>query len=128
MQNTIFGRKLSFRQKGTKLLFFFLFSPLLSRVKCKINVCWRTPKNNIALFVFMIGSCEQNGVSLLRPVSESVFIALSDGTFLLSLHGSFKNHQHKDLWLAVGTVSTNQVLVEWATIECKMNGTIKVSY
>ena len=76
------------------------------------------------LFVFLIGSCEQNGVSLLTPVSDSVFIALSDGTFLFSLHGSFKNHQHKALWLAVGIVSTNQVMVKWATIQSKMNGTI----
>ena len=43
----------------------------------------------VSLFVFMIGSHEQNGVKLLRPVSESFFIALSDGTFLFSLHGSF---------------------------------------
>ena len=71
-----------------------------------------------------MGGCEQNGVSLLTPVSDSVFIALSDGTFLFSLHGSFKNHQHKALWLAVGIVSTNQVMVKWATIQSKMNGTI----
>ena len=51
----------------------------------------------LSLFVFLIGSREQNGVSLLTPVSDSVFIALSDGTFLFSLHGSFKNHQHKAL-------------------------------
>ena len=48
--------------------------------------------NPMSLFVFSIGSREQNGVSLLTPVSDSVFIALSDGTFLSSLHGSFKNH------------------------------------
>ena len=78
----------------------------------------------MSLFVFLVGSREQNGVSLLTPVSDSVFIALSDGTFLFSLHGSFKNHQHKALWLAVEIVSTNQVLVEWATIESEMNGTI----
>ena len=76
------------------------------------------------LFVFSIGSRKQNGVSLLTPVSDSIFIALSDGTFLFSLHGSFKNHQHKALWLAVGIVSTNQVMVKWATIQSKMNGTI----
>ena len=45
-----------------------------------------------SLFVFSIGSREQNGVSLLTPVSDSVFIALSDDTFLFSLHGSFKIH------------------------------------
>ena len=48
----------------------------------------------ISLFVFLKGGYEQNGVSLLTPVSDSVFIALSDGAFLFSLHGSFKNHQH----------------------------------
>jgi len=50
-----------------------------------------------SLFVFSIGSRKQNGVSLLTPVSDSILIALSDGTFLFSLHGSFKNHQHKAL-------------------------------
>ena len=49
-------------------------------------------KEDGTLFVFSIGSREQNGVSLLTPVSDTVFIALSDGTFLSSLHGSFKNH------------------------------------
>ena len=37
--------------------------------------------NAMSLFVFAIGGCEQNGVSLLTPVSDSVLIALSDGTF-----------------------------------------------
>ena len=69
-----------------------------------------------SLFVFSICSREKNGVSLLTPVSDSVFTALSDGIFLFSLHGSLKNHSHKALWLAVGIVSTNQVMVEWATI------------
>ena len=77
-----------------------------------------------SLFVFLIGSHEQNGVKLLTPVSDSIFIALSGDTFLFSLHGSFKNHHHKALWLAVGIVSTNQVMVKWATIQSKMNGTI----
>ena len=66
----------------------------------------------VSLFVSSIGSCKQNGVSLLTPVSDSIFIALSDGTFLFSLHGSFKNHQHKALLLAVRIVSTNQAMVE----------------
>ena len=86
---------------------------------CRLELIHR-----LALFVFSIGSRKQNGVSLLTPVSDSIFIALSDGTFLFSLHGSFKNHQHKALWLAVGIVSTNQVMVKWATIQSKMNGTI----
>ena len=28
----------------------------------------------VLLFVFLIGSCEQNGVKLLTPVSDSVFM------------------------------------------------------
>ena len=51
----------------------------------------------ISLSVFLIGSCEQNGVSLLTLDSDSVFIALSVGTFLFSPRGSFKNHRHKGL-------------------------------
>ena len=51
-------------------------------------------QDGISLFVFSIGGRKQNCVSLLTPVSDSVLIALSDGTFLFSLHGSFKNHQH----------------------------------
>ena len=35
----------------------------------------------MSLFVFAISGYEQNGVSLLTPVSDSVLIALSDGTF-----------------------------------------------
>ena len=62
-------------------------APLTTRLLFKVD----------SLFAFSIGSRKQNGVSLLTPVSDSVFIALSDGTFLFSLHGSFKNHQHKDL-------------------------------
>ena len=38
------------------------------------------------------GSREQNGVSLLTPVSDSVFIALSDGAIHFACHGSPLNH------------------------------------
>ena len=39
-------------------------------------------QDGISLFVFSIGGRKQNSVSLLTPVSDSVLIALSDGTFL----------------------------------------------
>jgi len=37
---------------------------------------------------------------LLKSVSESVFNALSDGTFHFTLHGSLQNQQSRELWLA----------------------------
>ena len=77
-----------------------------------------------SLFVFPRDNPQKNVVSLLTAVSASVFISLSDSTLLFSLHGSFKSHQHKALWLAIGIVSTNQVMVEWATMWSKINGTI----
>ena len=72
-------------------------SPQQSLLRCRTTSKYVLDGNAKPLFVFSIGSREQNGVSLLTPVSDSVFIALSDGTFLFSLHGSFKNHQLKDL-------------------------------
>ena len=64
----------------------------IKRIKMQTKVI-----DAMSLFVFAISGYEQNGVSLLTPVSDSVLIALSDGTFLFSLHGSFKNPQHKAL-------------------------------
>ena len=49
---------------------------------------WQT----ISLFVFPRDNPQQNGVSLLTPVSDSVFIALSDGTIHFAPHGSSLNH------------------------------------
>ena len=46
----------------------------------------------ITLFVFLIADPQQNDVSLLTPVSDSVFIALSDGTIHFAPHGSLLNH------------------------------------
>ena len=43
-------------------------------------------------FVFLRDNPQQNGVSLLTPVSDSVFIALSDGTIHFAPHGSSLNH------------------------------------
>ena len=45
-----------------------------------------------ALFVFSISDRKQNARSLLTPVSDPDFYALSCGTFGSALHGSFFNH------------------------------------
>ena len=82
----------------------------------KQNLTSSADKINLKFFsrstVYFLGSCEQNGMSLFTPVSDSVLIAPSDGTFLFPLHGTFKSHQHKTLWLALGIVSTNQDIFE----------------
>ena len=44
-----------------------------------------------ALFVFSIYSLKQNAGSLLTPVSDTVFYALSHGTLGFAFHGSFNN-------------------------------------
>ena len=48
-----------------------------------------------ALFVFSIDGPKQNATSLLTPVSNLVFHALSSGTPSHALHGSFNNHVHE---------------------------------
>ena len=45
-----------------------------------------------SLFVFLIDDPKQNAISLLTPVSNTVFHALSRGTLRFAFHGSFKNH------------------------------------
>ena len=58
------------------------------------------------LFVFLIVGPKQNAGSLLTPVSETVFYALSYGTLGFALHGSSLNH-----FLIGGNSSTaNQIL------------------
>ena len=47
------------------------------------------------LFVFSIDGPKQNATSLLTPVSNIVFNALSSGTLGFALHGSFNNHLHE---------------------------------
>ena len=76
------------------------------------------------LFVFSMGSPLQNGRWLLKSVSESVFNALSDGTFLFTFHGSLQNQQSGQFWLALCTTSINQVMVIEAAIGSKVVGTI----
>ena len=44
-----------------------------------------------ALFVFLISDPKQNARSLLTPVSDPAFYALSHGTLGFALHGSFSN-------------------------------------
>ena len=58
------------------------------------------------LFVFSIDDPKQNATSLLTPVSDIVFYALSSGTLGFALHGSSVNH-----FLIGGNSSTaNQIL------------------
>ena len=58
-----------------------------------LKVSWRqTLSKPIALFVFSIVGPKQNAGSLLTPVSETVFYALSHGTLGFALHGSSLNH------------------------------------
>ena len=61
---------------------------------------------NESLFVFSIVGPKQNAGSLLTPVSDTVFNALSHGTLGFALHGSSFNH-----FLIGGNSSTaNQIL------------------
>ena len=60
----------------------------------------------VSLFVFSIDGPKQNAGSLLTPVSNIVFYALSSGTLGFALHGSSVNH-----FLIGGNSSTaNQIL------------------
>ena len=45
-----------------------------------------------SLFVFSIGGTKQNARSLLTPVSDTVFNALSHGSLGFAFHGGFFNH------------------------------------
>ena len=49
-------------------------------------------RNTVPLFVFSICDPKQNARSLLTPVSDAVFYALSHGSLSFALHGSFFNH------------------------------------
>ena len=61
---------------------------------------------NESLLVFSIVGPKQNAGSLLTPVSDTVFNALSHGTLGFALHGSFFSH-----FLIGGNSSTaNQIL------------------
>ena len=45
-----------------------------------------------SLFVFSVNSPKLNSGSLMTPVSNTVFYALSHGTLSFALNGSFNNH------------------------------------
>ena len=49
----------------------------------------------ITLFVFSIDDPKQNATSLLTPVSDIVFYALSSGALGFALNGSFSKHLHE---------------------------------
>ena len=51
-----------------------------------------SPKNLKILFVFSIDDPKQNATSILTPLSNIVFYALSSGTLSFALHGSSVNH------------------------------------
>ena len=46
----------------------------------------------MSLFVFLKSDLKQNARSLLTPVSDPAFHALSHGSLSFALHGSFFNH------------------------------------
>ena len=48
--------------------------------------------SHYSLFVFLIDGPKQNATSLLTPVSNIVFYALSSGTLSFALHGSSISH------------------------------------
>ena len=54
-----------------------------------------------SLFVFSINGPEQNARSLLTPVSDPAFYALSHGSKHFLLHGSSNNRLFQRFWLAV---------------------------
>ena len=49
------------------------------------------PQEQRALFVYMKSDPKQNARSLLTPVSDPAFHALSHGSLSFALHGSFFN-------------------------------------
>ena len=70
------------------------------------NVVVKFKMPSASLFVFLIVGPKQNAGSLLTPVSETVFYALSHGTLGFALHGSYLNN-----FLIGGNSSTaNQIL------------------
>ena len=68
-------------------------------------VVWSQNQNNetlsLPLFVFSISSPKQNATSLLTPVSDTVFNALSRGSLHFLLHGSSNNRFFQRFWLVV---------------------------
>ena len=58
------------------------------------------------LFVFSIYGHKQNAGSLLTPVSDTVFYALSHGTLSFALHGSSFNH----FLIGANSSTANQIL------------------
>ena len=72
---------------------------------------------------FSIDDPKQNATSLLTPVSNSFFFALSSGTLGFALHGRFDNHLQERILIGCLRISTNQKMVYRATMESKTKGT-----
>ena len=58
-------------------------------------------KRPTSLFVFSVNGPKQNARSLLTPVSDPTFYALSHGSKHFLLHGSSNNRLFQRFWLAV---------------------------
>ena len=69
-------------------------------------VAWELPMTSLTLFVFLIVGPKQNAGSLLTPVSDTVFYALSHGTLGFALHGSSFNH----FLIGANSSTANQIL------------------
>ena len=60
----------------------------------------------------------------MTPVSNIVFYALSSGTFGFALHGSFNNHLHERICLAVEEFPPIKKWLKKTARESKTEGTI----
>ena len=71
-----------------------------------VDISIKTWKRDSPLFVFSIDDPKQNVTSLLTPVFETVFYALSHGTLGFALHGSSFNH----FLIGANSSTANQIL------------------
>ena len=69
----------------------------------------------MSLFVFARGNPQQNGASILTPVFDSVFMALSDGTIPFCSSFSKQFYSQSEIFVLVALK---------AAMERKKNGTI----
>ena len=98
-----FGKKLGFhaflwfsrRPQAPEIHTFCLKSQFLRKIQKKTqnpNFRENHMGRPLPLFVFSINGLKQNARSLLTPVSDPAFQALSHGCLGFALHGSFLNH------------------------------------
>ena len=99
---------MSLRQASITSCLVFPSDPTLStcfRIDLRLShsvgvVCKITKQKREPLFVFSINGPKQNARSLLTPVSDPAFYALSHGSKHFLLHGSSNNHLFQRFWLA----------------------------